>query len=112
MDSPPCPADVPRCLFILSGGRRLFHSDRGSQRASGAPGKTLAARGSAPGMSRRSNCRDNAMAGTFLARLRDEEATGVHENKAAARPASPARYRSVKIVVAWIQATQSARNFF
>jgi hypothetical protein len=45
----------------------LFHSDRGSQRASGDPGKTLAARGFAPGIGRKENRRNSAVAGTFLA---------------------------------------------
>ncbi|YCH58811.1 IS3 family transposase [Xanthomonas albilineans] len=65
----------------------LFHSDRGSQYASGDFGKTLAAHGFVPSMSRKCNCWDNAVAESFFATLKNEEVTGVYETKAAARAA-------------------------
>lgn len=69
----------------------LFHSDRGSQYASGDFGKILAAHGFEPSMSRRGNCWDNAVAESFFATLKNEEATGVYQSKAAAH-AAIARY--------------------
>lgn len=63
----------------------LFHSDRGSQYASGNFGKTLAAHGFVPSMSRKGNCWDNAVAESFFATLKNEEATGLYDSKAAAR---------------------------
>jgi transposase InsO family protein len=65
----------------------LFHSDRGSQCASGEFGKTLTAHGFVPSMSRKGNCWDNAVAESFFATLKNEEATGVYESKAAAHAA-------------------------
>jgi len=65
----------------------LFHSDRGSQYASGDFGKTLAAHGFVPSMSRKGNCWDNAVAESFFATLKNEEATGVYETKVAAHAA-------------------------
>lgn len=65
----------------------LFHSDRGSQYASGDFGKTLAAHGFVPSMSRKGNCWDNAVAESFFATLKNEEATGVYATQAAAHAA-------------------------
>lgn len=65
----------------------LFHSDRGSQYASADFAKTLAAHGFEPSMSRKGNCWDNAVAESFFATLKNEEATGVYETKAAAHAA-------------------------
>ena len=65
----------------------VFHSDRGSQYASGDFGKTLAAHGFVPSMSRKGNCWDNAVAESFFATLKNEEATDVYETKAAAHEA-------------------------
>ncbi|MBX3688992.1 IS3 family transposase [Dokdonella sp.] len=62
----------------------LFHSDRGSQYASGDFGKLLTAHGFVPSMSRKGNCWDNAVAESFFATLKNEEATGVYQSKAAA----------------------------
>lgn len=69
----------------------IFHSDRGSQYASGEFAKTLAAHGFVPSMSRKGNCWDNAVAESFFATLKNEEATGVYATKAAAH-AAIARY--------------------
>jgi transposase InsO family protein len=57
----------------------LFHSDRGSQYASGNFGKTLAAHGFAPSRSRKGNCWNNAVAESFFATLKNEEVTGVYD---------------------------------
>ena len=65
----------------------LFHSDRGSQYASGDFGKTLAAHGFEPSMSRKGNCWDNAVAESFFATLKNEEVTGVYATKASAHAA-------------------------
>ncbi len=69
----------------------LFHSDRGGQYASGEFAKTLAAHGFVPSMSRKGNCWDNAVAESFFATLKNEEATGVYATRAAAY-AAIARY--------------------
>lgn len=63
----------------------LFHSDRGSQYTSGVFGRTLAAHGAMQSMSRKGNCWDNAVAESFFATLKNEEATGVYETKDHAR---------------------------
>lgn len=68
-------------------GGMLFHSDRGSQYASGAFGKTLAAHGFQPSMSRKGNCWDNAVAESFFATLKNEEVPRAYETKAAAHVA-------------------------
>jgi putative transposase len=60
----------------------LFHSDRGSQYASGDFARTLAAHGLVPSMSGKGNCWDNAVAESFFATLKNEEATGVYATKA------------------------------
>jgi transposase InsO family protein len=65
----------------------LFHSDRGSQYASSNFGKTLAAHGFVPSMSRKGNCWDNAVAESFFATLKNEEVIGVYQTKAAAHAA-------------------------
>lgn len=62
----------------------LFHSDRGSQYASHAFTGTITALGFIPSMSRKGNCWDNAVAESFFATLKNEEATGVYETKAEA----------------------------
>ena len=62
----------------------LFHSDRGSQYASHDFRRTLTTLGFIPSMSRKANCWDNAVAESFFATLKNEEATGVYPSKAAA----------------------------
>ncbi len=62
----------------------LFHSDRGSQYASKAFAQTLSPLGFVASMSRRGNCWDNAVAESFFATLKTEEATSTYETKAAA----------------------------
>lgn len=63
----------------------LFHSDRGCQYTSGEFGGTVTAHGVVQSMSRRGNCWDNAVAESFFATLKTEEATGVYETKDEAR---------------------------
>lgn len=70
-----------------AGAGVLLHSDRGGQYASSDFGKTLAARGFVPSMSRKGNCRDNTVAESFFALLKNEEATGVYAIKDAAHAA-------------------------
>ena len=65
----------------------LFHSDRGSQYASHDFTDTITALGFVPSMSRTGNCWDNAVAESFFATLKNEEATGVYETKAEAHTA-------------------------
>lgn len=62
----------------------LFHSDRGSQYASAAFRYTLTTCGFVPSMSRKGNCWDNAVAESFFATLKNEEATGTYVSKAEA----------------------------
>jgi transposase InsO family protein len=62
----------------------LFHSDRGSQYASAAFRRTLTSCGFVPSMSRKGNCWDNAVAESFFATLKNEEATGTYASKAEA----------------------------
>lgn len=62
----------------------LFHSDQGSQYTSAAFRQTLAAHGVVQSMSRKGNCWDNAVAESFFASLKTEEADGVYESKAQA----------------------------
>ncbi|MEZ5595746.1 MAG: IS3 family transposase [Pseudomonadales bacterium] len=59
----------------------LFHSDRGSQYASHDFRRTLTQLGFVPSMSRKANCWDNAVAESFFATLKNEEATGVYPTK-------------------------------
>ncbi len=59
----------------------LFHSDRGSQYASGAFQSELALHGFVQSMSRKGNCWDNAVAESFFATLKNEEVTGVYSTK-------------------------------
>ena len=68
-------------------GGVLFHSDRGSQYASGDFRNTITAHGFVPSMSRKGNCWDNAVAESFFATLKNEEATGVYASKAEAHAA-------------------------
>lgn len=63
----------------------LFHSDRGSQYTSGVFSRTVAAHGAVQSMSRKGNCWDNAVAESFFATLKNEEAIGVYETKDHAR---------------------------
>ncbi len=65
----------------------LFHSDRGSQYASHDFTGTITTLGFIPSMSRKGNCWDNAVAESFFATLKNEEATGVYETKAEAHAA-------------------------
>ena len=62
----------------------LFHSDRGSQYASRDFLQTITSHGLVPSMSRKGNCWDNAVAESFFATLKNEEATGVYETPAQA----------------------------
>lgn len=62
----------------------VFHSDRGSQYASGAFRRTLTTLGFVPSMSRKGNCWDNAVAESFFATLKNEEATRPYPTRAAA----------------------------
>jgi len=62
----------------------MFHSDRGSQYASGNFRRTVTALGFVQSMSRKGNCWDNAVAESFFATLKNEEATGPYPTKAAA----------------------------
>lgn len=62
----------------------LFHSDRGSQYAGAGFGKMISALGFIPSMSRKGNCWDNAVAESFFATFKNEEATGVYATKAQA----------------------------
>jgi putative transposase len=84
------PDDLVEQAFLnawqRSDGRRgvLFHSDRGSQYASHAFRRTLTTLGFIPSMSRKANCWDNAVAESFFATLKNEEATAVYPSKAAA----------------------------
>lgn len=65
-------------------GDILFHSDRGSQYASGRFRDTISALGFTSSMSRQGNCWDNAAAESFFATLKNEEITGVYDTKAEA----------------------------
>lgn len=65
----------------------LFHSDRGSQYASTGFQSALIARGFIPSMSRKGNCWDNAVAESFFATIKNEEAHRVYATKAEARAA-------------------------
>jgi len=62
----------------------LFHSDRGSQYASNSFRRTLTTLGFVPSMSRKGNCWDNAVAESFFATLKNEEAIEPYLTKAAA----------------------------
>lgn len=65
----------------------LFHSDRGSQYASGRFQQTLTGLGLIQSMSRKGNCWDNAVAESFFATLKNEEVIGTYETKAQAHMA-------------------------
>ena len=65
----------------------MHRSDRGSQYTSGDFGKTLAAHGFVPSMSRKGNCWDNAVVESFFATLKNKEATAVYETKQVAHAA-------------------------
>lgn len=65
----------------------LFHSDRGSQYASADFQRTIASLGFIPSMSRKGNCWDNAVAESFFATLKTEEATRTYATKAEAHAA-------------------------
>ena len=60
----------------------MFHSDRGGQYASHDFRRTLTRLGFVPSMSRKANCWDNAVAESFFATLKNEEATGTYPSKA------------------------------
>lgn len=62
----------------------LFHSDRGSQYASGDFRRTIASLGFVPSMCRKGNCWDNAVAEIFFATLKNEKATTPYPTKAEA----------------------------
>lgn len=87
------PEDLVRQAFLNAwsaspaGPGVLFRSDRGGQYASGEFSKTLAAHGFVPSMSRKGNYWDNAVAESFFATLKNEEAIGVYATKAAAHAA-------------------------
>jgi transposase InsO family protein len=67
-----------------AGSGILFHSDRGSQYASGDFRRTITGLGFVPSMSRKGNCWDNAVAESFFATLKNEEVTRPYPTKAAA----------------------------
>ena len=75
------------CSASPVGSGVLFHSSRGSQYASDAFATTLATHGFEPSMSRKGNCWNNAVAESFSATLKNEEATRVYGTKAAAHAA-------------------------
>lgn len=75
------------CSSLPVGAGVLFHSDRGSQYASGEFQRTLTSAGFVPSMSRKGNCWDNAVAESFFATLKNEEATGVYATRQAAHAA-------------------------
>ena len=87
------PDDLVKQAFLNAVSTRavekgvLFHSDRGSQYASKAFRQTISAHGVVPSMSRKGNCWDNAVAESFFATLKNEEATGVYATKADAHAA-------------------------
>lgn len=62
----------------------LFHSDRGSQYASHGFRQVLGACGAIQSMSRKGNCWDNAVAESFFATLKNEEANHVYPTQAEA----------------------------
>ncbi|MGN8262196.1 IS3 family transposase [Pseudomonas sp. SMSB3] len=62
-------------------GGEIFHSDQGRQYASGKFRQTLASKDVQQSMSRRENCWDNAVAESFFATLKREEACGVYPTK-------------------------------
>jgi putative transposase len=84
------PDDLVEHAFLNAWHRKpagtgvLFHSDRGSQYASGDFRRTITALGFVPSMSRKGNCWDNAVAESFFATLKNEEATKPYPTKAAA----------------------------
>lgn len=59
----------------------VFHSDRGAQYSSAGFRRTLDAHGVVQSMSRKGNCWDNAVAESFFATLKNEEANGVYASK-------------------------------
>ncbi|PMU23172.1 hypothetical protein C1X89_19645 [Pseudomonas sp. GP01-A8] len=69
----------------------IFHSDRGRQYTGSGFRSMIAERGFVQSMSRKGNCWDNAVAESFFASLKKEEATGVYPSKAQAH-ASIASY--------------------
>ena len=84
------PDDLVEHAFLNAWHRRpagrgvLFHSDRGSQYASRDFRRTIGELGFVQSMSRKGNCWDNAVAESFFATLKNEEATGRYPTKAAA----------------------------
>lgn len=84
------PDDLVEHAFLNAWHRRpagrgmLFHSDRGSQYASRDFRRTIGELGFVQSMSRKGNCWDNAVAESFFATLKNEEATGRYLTKAAA----------------------------
>lgn len=69
----------------------IFHSDRGRQYTGSGFRSMIAERGFVQSMSRKGNCWDNAVAESFFATLKKEEAIGVYPSKAQAH-ASIASY--------------------
>lgn len=67
----------------------LFHSDRGCQYTSAGFRQTLLSHCVVQSMSRKGNCWDNAVAESFFAALKNEEAIGVYASKDQAHPPSP-----------------------
>ena len=62
----------------------LSYSDRGSQYASHDFRRTLTGLGFVPSMSRKANCWDNAVAESFFATFKNEEATETYPTKSGA----------------------------
>lgn len=73
------------CITPVETPGVIFHSDRGSQYASGAFGADMKTHGLVPSMSRTGNCWDNAVAESFFSTLKAEEATAPYLTKAACR---------------------------
>ncbi|MBH3431276.1 IS3 family transposase [Pseudomonas alkylphenolica] len=59
----------------------VFHSDQGRQYASSKFRQTLAEKGFTQSMSRKANCWDNAVAESFFATLKKEEANKTYQSK-------------------------------
>lgn len=81
------PDDLVERAFInawnasLSPSGLVFHSDQGRQYASSRFRQALAEKGCIQSMSRKGNCWDNAVAESFFATLKREEARGAYPNK-------------------------------
>jgi len=81
------PDDLVERAFInawnasLGSSGVVFHSDQGRQYTSSKFRQALAEKGFTQSMSRKGNCWDNAVAESFFATLKKEEASGVYQSK-------------------------------